>query len=146
MTQLLTGFFSRTFWLSALAAGLWINASEIFRYFMFIIPMMREAFPMVENVAPINPLIFFSWMIWDTILMMVVTGFVWFYFEHFGSGVRNVIIAGSLVWVPIFVLLWLGLFNMNLATAEMIAVAWPLSWVEMVIAAMIIDQMRQRFG
>ena len=40
---------------------IWINASEVFRYFAFVMPMMREAFPMVPNVAPMNLPVFMIW-------------------------------------------------------------------------------------
>lgn len=140
-----SNFFSKSFWIAVIAVGLWINASEIFRYFLFIMPMMRSAFPMIEDVAPINWGVFLSWMIWDTVLILAVSGFVWLYFDRFGGGVRNAIIAGSLVWAPVFLLLWLGLLNMNMATAAMVALAWPLSWIEMIVAALIIDRVHWRF-
>ncbi len=138
-------FFSRPFWIAVVAAGVWINASEIFRYFVFIMPMVREAFPMIQDVAPINVGIFLSWMVWDTFLVFAVCCVVWLYLDRFGGGARNAVLAGTFIWIPIFVLLWLGLFNMNLATGAIIAVAWPLSWLEMVVAALLIDQVRQRF-
>jgi len=132
--------------LTTLVAALWINASEIFRYFVFVMPMLRDAFSQVENVAPVTPLIFVSWMVWDTILIVSVVGFVWLYLDRVGGGFRNAVIAGTLIWVPVFVLLWLGLLNMKLATAAIVAIAWPLSWLELVIAALIIDWGRRRFS
>ena len=37
-----------------------------------------------------------------------------------------------------FVFLWLGLFNMNLAPWQVLLVALPLAWVEMAVAALIV--------
>ena len=99
----------------------------------------------MENVAPITAPIFISWMVWDILLICAVVGFVWLYLDHFGEGMRNAVIAGGLIWIPIFVLLWLGLFNMNLATPGILAVAWPLSLLEMIVAALIIDWGRRKF-
>jgi len=39
--------------------------------------------------------------------------------------------------MAIFVILWFGMLNMRMATPGLLAVALPLSWLEMVIAALI---------
>jgi len=132
-------FPTRAFWLTTLVNAVWINVSEVFRYFVFVMPMMREAFPQIENIAPMNLPVFAIWGVWDTILLLVVTGFVWMFLERFGRGLRQSFIAGSLIWAAIFVILWLGLFNMNVATGAMLAIALPLSWLEMVVAAVIVN-------
>ena len=41
-----------------LANFVWINASEVFRYFAFVMPMMRQALPQVPDVAPMSVAIF----------------------------------------------------------------------------------------
>lgn len=129
---------SRVFWLTALVNAVWINASEVFRYFVFVMPMMREAFPQVEGIAPMNLPVFAIWGAWDAILVLVVTGFVFLFLDRFGNGLLQAIVAGTLIWTAIFVILWLGLFNMNIATGAILAVALPLSWIEMVVAALIV--------
>ena len=101
--------------------------------------MMREAFPQVEGIAPMNLPVFAIWGAWDTILVLAVTGFVFLFFDRFGNGLLQAIIAGSLIWTAIFVILWLGLFNMNIATGAILAIALPLSWLEMVVAALIVN-------
>jgi len=87
--------------------------------------------------------IFLSWGVWDTLVLLVVTGFTWMYLDRFGGGARNALVAGTLVWLAIFVVLWLGLFNMNLATARIALTALPLAWIEMAIAALIVDWCRR---
>jgi len=131
----------RLFW-TVLIVALWINASEVFRYFAFIMPMMRDAFSDVIDVAPMNLPVFLIWGLWDTILLTAVMGFVWFYLDRFGWTIPNALLAGTLVWLAIFGILWLGLFNMNLATPLILAVALPLSWLELVVAALILRQGR----
>ncbi len=116
---------------------IWVNISEVFRYFVFIMDLMRNTFPQISDVAPMNLGIFAIWGIWDTILVLSVTGFSWLFLERFGYELRNAIIAGTLFWLSVFVILWLGLFNMNLATAEILLIALPLAWFEMVVAAII---------
>jgi len=101
----------------------WVNISEVFRYFVFIMPMMREAFPQIESVAPMDFGVFAIWGLWDTIIIFSITGFTWLFLDRFGSGLRNAIIAGTLLWLSVFVVLWLGLWNMNLTTWKIVSVA-----------------------
>lgn len=136
---------SKGFWITLAIVALWVNASEVFRYFVFVMPMIRDALPEVRNVAPITPLVFASWMVWDTILIAAVFGFVWLFVDRFGSGWKNAVIAGTLVWAAIFVILWLGMLNLNLANFSILAIALSLSWIELVVAALIVDWGSQRF-
>ena len=126
--------------------AIWINASEVFRYFVFVMPMMRDALPGVADVAPMNLPVFMIWGVWDTILLLAVAGFVWLFLERFGNGLGQALLAGTLIWLAIFGILWLGLYNMNLATPAILAIALPLSWLELVIAALIIRWGMQRRG
>lgn len=130
---------SRAFWLTLLINAIWINVSEIFRYFVFVMPMLRDSFPQLENVAPMDLIIFARWAVWDTILLFAVTGFIWVALERFGRDVRNALIAATAVWLAIFGILWLGLMNMNLATLEISAIALALSWVELAVAGLIVN-------
>ena len=129
--------FPRPFWIALAMNLVWINASEVFRYFAFIMPMMREALPGVVDVAPMNLPVFLIWGLWDTVLVVVTTTIIWLGLALKGSSIGMTIAAGSFVWLTVFVILWLGLFNMNLATPEILGVALPLAWVEMVVAAFI---------
>ena len=40
--------------------------------------------------------------------------------------------------MSVFVILWLGLYNMNIATIDVLAIALPMAWAEMVVAALIV--------
>jgi len=124
----------------------WINASEVFRYFVFVMPMMRQALPEVPDVAPMSFSIFMIWGIWDTILLLAVSGFTWLFLERYGATSRNALLIGTIVWCAIFVIFWLATFNMNLAAPRILAVALPLAWVEMAVAALIVRWGMLRFG
>jgi len=66
---------SSSFWIVFLLNALWINVSEVFRYFAFVIPMLRRSFPEIENIAPMDFAVFARWGIRETILVFAVTGF-----------------------------------------------------------------------
>ncbi len=121
-----------------LANLIWINASEVFRYFAFVMPMMRQALPQVPNVAPMSLPIFLIWGVWDTILLLAVSSLAWLFLTRYDATIRNALISGTALWCTIFVIFWLGTFNMNLATPRILAVALPLAWIEMVVAALIV--------
>lgn len=129
---------TRALLIAGAANFIWINLSEIARYFLFIMPMMREAFPTVPDIAPMNLPIFLSWGLWDTLLIVSATLLPWLFFERFGPSRVTALMAGSFVWMTVFGILWLGLLNMNLATAEILTVALPLAWLEMIVAALIV--------
>lgn len=125
-------------WVAGAMNMIWINLSEVFRYFAFVMPMMHDAFPTLTDVAPMDLKVFAIWGIWDTILVMAVTTTSWLALEKFGAKTKVVLTTATGIWAGIFVILWLGLFNMNLATVSILAVALPLAWIEMVVAVFIV--------
>lgn len=113
---------------------IWINLSEVFRYFVFVRPMMQEALPTLPDVAPMSVPIFLIWGIWDTILVLSATLIAMLALERLGATHKTIFIVATGIWMSIFVLLWLGLYNMNLATPAVLLVALPLAWLEMFVA------------
>lgn len=100
--------------------------------------MMREVLPMVPDAAPMNLSVFLIWGIWDTILVAAATTIPWLALTVFGPTLRHTIIAGTGVWLTVFGLLWIGIWNMNLTSLPVLLVALPLAWVEMTVAAFIV--------
>ncbi|MEM8540250.1 MAG: hypothetical protein AAGF25_04770 [Pseudomonadota bacterium] len=127
-----------SFWIAIGLNMVWINLSEVFRYFAFVMPMMRDAFPMLPSVAPMNIPVFLIWGIWDTILVVSVCAIAWLSLTKFGTTMLMVLLTATGIWASIFVILWLGLFNMNLASPSIVLVALPLAWLEMFVAVIIV--------
>ena len=125
-------------WLALGVNFVWINASEVFRYFVFVMPMMRDTLAVVPDVAPMSLGIFLRWGIWDCLLVAVATLGAWMMLERFGARTSVAVLAGTCVWLSVFVVFWFGLSNMNLATGSILAVALPLAWLEMVVAALVV--------
>jgi hypothetical protein len=131
------GFQVRPFLLALALNAIWINASEVFRYFVFVMPMMRAALPGVDNVAPMDVQVFLIWGAWDTILLVFATLVVTLWITVFGNGTKQAIAAGAIVWAGIFCIFWLAMLNMNLATPAIAATALSLAFIEMIVAALI---------
>ncbi len=138
-------FSLRAFALTCLIVTLWINASEIFRYFIFVMPMIRQTLQMVPDIAPMNVPVFFLWGLWDSILTIVSVWFYWLHMERFGGSLKTALISGTTSWLFLFVLFWIAMFNMGLSTLETPAIALPLAWLEMVVAGFIAGKCFQRF-
>ncbi len=62
----------------------------------------------------------------------------WLMLVQFGVSRKTALLAGSFVWLTIFGVFWLGLFNIYLATRPIMSIALPLAWVEVVVAACIV--------
>ena len=63
---------------------IWVNASEVFRYFAFVMPMMRETLSMVPDVAPMSLPVFLVWGVWDLLIVAAITGATWIYIDRAG--------------------------------------------------------------
>lgn len=126
------------FFVALIINFLWINASEVFRYFAFVMPMMRDAFQMLPDIAPMNLPVFMIWGVWDTILVLTATLMPWMAMKVFGASAVRAVLYCTGVWMAVFAIHWLGLYNMNLATPGVLAVALPLVWFEMVAAALVV--------
>jgi hypothetical protein len=127
----------RAFVLTFVVVSLWINASEIFRYFVFVMPMTRQTLAMVPNVAPMNLPVFLVWGLWDTLLVVMSVALTWLHVRAFGSSLRSAVIAGTHSWLFLFVPFWIAMLNMNLAEPATAAIALPLAWIELVVASVL---------
>jgi hypothetical protein len=118
-----------------LLVSIWINISEVFRYFVIVMPGMREHLNMVPDVAPMDWGVFAIWGVWDTILTLYVVGLAWLFASRFGFRTRVAIAAGTFAWAGFFLLFWVGMYNMRLTTMSLLSMALPLAWLEMVVGA-----------
>ncbi|MFG1304752.1 hypothetical protein V5F34_11555 [Xanthobacter autotrophicus] len=130
-------FPTRAFVLACVLVSIWINASEIFRYFVFVMPMTRATLPMVPDVAPMSVPVFLVWGLWDTLLVVMNVLLTWLYARAFGASLRSAVVAGTLGWLFFFVLFWVAMLNMNLAAPATAAIALPLAWVELVVGSLL---------
>lgn len=130
---------SKPFYQTLLVNALWQNCSEIARYFIFVMPLMRTAFPQIPDIAPMNLEIFALWSVWGLLLLLGQTLFTWTHLCHFGNTYGNALIIGTIIWAAIFGVLWMALYNMNLAPITVLRYALPLSWIEMLVSALIVS-------
>lgn len=116
---------------------LWINASEVWRYFVIVRPDLLAAFAGRPGIAPVSPLIALSWAVWDCILILAAVGYYSMHLRARGEHAGQALLAAAAFTVTVFGLLWLGLINMGLASVQMAAKALPLAFIEQAIAALL---------
>lgn len=134
----------KKFILTTLIVSIWINLSEVFRYFVIVMPRTREHLSMVPGVAPMNWGVFAIWGVWDTLLTALVVFMYWLVAQRFGNNSKSAMLAGTTSWLFFFVLFWVGLVNMGLTSVSLAAIALPLAWLEMVVASWIASRLYAR--
>jgi hypothetical protein len=135
----------RAFVWTALLASLWVHASETLRYLGFVVPITREDFAMVPNVAPWNLPVFLLFGVWDTVLVALTVLLYWLYAAQFGFNTKSIVVAGSLAWAFFFVLFWVGNVAMGLAKPQTLLLVLPWAWFETVVSCAIADKCFSRF-
>ena len=127
-----------------LITSIWINASEIFRYFLFVMERTKAFFQNKNGVAEMDLAIFSIWGIWDTILSAVVVFIFWLITNTFGNNNRSVFISGTIVWVSVFVIFWIATANMGLSSWNILLITLPLSWIEIIIGTWIASKLYKK--
>jgi len=120
-----------------LITSVWVHGSEVFRYFVLVIPRVKAHWNNLETVADMNWTIFGIWGLWDTLLTAMVVFLFWLYSRVFGNSFRSVMVSGTLAWLFFFVLYWIGAANMGYAEWSLLWITLPLSWMEVIVACLI---------
>jgi hypothetical protein len=139
-----TDFNIKHFVLTTLIVSIWVNISEVFRYFVIVKPMMQEYLAMLPGAIPMNWTVFAIWGIWDTILTSLVVFIYWLVAQRFGNNLMSTIISATTSWALFFLLFWLGMVNMGLSPISVALIALPLSLLEMIVASWILSKLYAR--
>lgn len=123
----------KQFLIITLLTSIWIHLSEVFRYFVLIRPEIQTFFEGRDNIADMNLGIFAVWGLWDTLLTAIIVGSCWVFAQFLGHGKQLLLTSSTVVWMATFVILWIGIANMGLAPWEILLIALPLSWLELLI-------------
>ena len=132
-----SAFNTRQFAIVVLLVSIWVNVSEVFRYFIIVMPETRDFLSVVPGVAPMNLSVFAIWGAWDMLLTASTVFMFWLTSQVFGNNYRSVVVAGTMSWVFFFVLFWVAMYNMALAHLSLALKALPLAWLELVVASYI---------
>ena len=137
-------FLIKDFIVITIITSLWVNASEVFRYFVLVRPEMHEYLSVVPNVADMNWGIFAIWGLWDTLLTALYVFLFWLCAQTFGNNLKSVVISGFMSWCFFFVLFWVGMANMNLSSWSYLFIVLPLALIETLVAEFIASKLYLR--
>lgn len=141
MTMVNPQFNLKQFTIITLVVSLWVNLSEVFRYFVLVMPRVKAFFGDRAGVAEMNWKIFSIWGLWDTLLTAVLVFVFWLYAKSFGNNTRSIVFSGVLVWASIFIIFWVAMANMGLSKWKLLWITLPLSLLEMLIGAWIASRL-----
>ena len=134
-------FIFKDFAVITLFVSIWVNISEVFRYFVIVRPEMHKTLAVVPNVADMNLGIFLVWGVWDTLLTSLIVFMWWICAQVFGNNVKTLILSGLLSWCFFFVLFWVGMANMNLSDWTFLIKVLPLALIETIVASFIASKL-----
>jgi len=120
-----------------LITSIWIHISEVFRYFVLVIPKMKLFFENKEGIAEMDLGIFAIWGLWDTLLTAIVVFVYFLYTNTFGNNLRSVFMSSKIVWLSVFVIFWVATANMGLSDWNILSTTLSLSWLEMCLGTWI---------
>ena len=128
-------FILKQFAIITLIVSIWINISEVFRYFVFVMPSVKSFLHNQAGIAPMDLGIFSIWGFWDTLLTAILVFIFWLYARSFGNNNRAVLVAGLIVWSAVFIIFWVATANMGLSSWKILFITLPLSLLEMLVGA-----------
>lgn len=134
----------KEFLIITLLTSIWINASEVFRYFVLIRPKIQSFFQGKKDVAEMDWVIFSIWGLWDTLLTAALVFIFWLCLQTFGSGKKTTLLSGIVVWAVVFVVFWVANANMGLSSWDLLLIALPFSLFEMLVGAWIASRLYLR--
>ncbi len=139
-----TKFVFKDFIIITLLVSIWVNASEVFRYFFIVRPEMHENLATIPNVADMNITIFLIWGVWDTLLTGLFVFLFWLCSQVFGNNGKSIVITSLVSWCFFFLLFWVGMANMSLSSWSFLIIVLPLALLETTVAAFITSKLYAR--
>lgn len=125
----------KQFVIITLLVSIWIHISEVFRYFVLVMPRMKTFFQDQSGIADMNMGIFSIWGLWDTLLTVILVFVFWLYARSFGNTAKSVWVSGIFVWMAVFVIFWVATANMGMSEWSILFITLPLSLLEMLVGA-----------
>lgn len=135
-------FVVKDFILITLIVSLWVNASELVRYFGYVRPQMQEYFSYIPQMGKIWDIqILAVWGFWDTLITALYVFLFWLCAQAFGNTRKAIVISGVMSWSFVFVLYWVATANMFLAEWSTLFVVLPLALLETLVASYIASKL-----
>jgi len=137
-------FVTKNFIIITLLTSIWVNISELIRYFPYVRPQMMDYLSSIPHMGELNLQVVLVWGFFDTLLTALYVFCFWLCAQVFGNNRKSILISGFMSWSFFFVLFWVGSANMFLAPWSNLLVVLPLALLETLVASYIASQLYKR--
>ncbi len=131
---------------TAMIVNVYVQLSELVRYLAVVQPRLQTELSMIEGVGRIDTTIFPIWGLWGTLLSITIVAIYWLCANVTGATIGSAAAAGTLSWAMSFVILWVGIANMEITSWNLAAIALPLALVETLTASLLARWLLARRG
>lgn len=119
--------YKKSIW-QILIVSLWINIFETLRWLLFAKPDIDMHFRTANLVLPNEPLNNILWLIWGIMLAVMI---------FIISKKYKVLQTTFIVWITVYVLHWIALWNMAVLPINILWLAVPLTFINVLIGVLI---------
>ena len=111
-----------------LLVSLWINIFETLRWMLFAKPDIDMHFKVANIVLPNQPINNILWLIWGIIIAVMI---------YIISKKFKVLQTTFIVWITVYVMHWIALWNFAVLPINILWLAIPLTFINVLVGAFI---------
>lgn len=119
--------FKKAIW-QILLVSLWINVFETLRWMLFSKPDIDMHFKAANLVLPNGPMNNILWLIWGIIIAIMI---------YIISKKYKVLQTTFIVWITVYILHWIALWNFSVLPINILLLAVPLTFINVFVGALI---------
>lgn len=119
--------YKKTVW-QIFVVSLWINIFETLRWVLFAKPDIDMYFKAANLVLPNQPINNILWMVWSIIMAVMI---------FIISKKFKVLQTTFIVWIIVYVMHWIALWNMTVLPINILWLAVPLTFINVLIGTLI---------
>ena len=119
--------FKKTIW-QILLVSLWINVYETLRWMLFAKPDIDRYFKTANIVLPNGVINNILWLIWGIIIAVII---------FIISKKFKVLQTTFIVWITVYVMHWIALWNFAVLPINILLLAVPLTFINVFVGALI---------
>lgn len=111
-----------------LLVSLWINIFESLRWVIFAKPDIEMYFKAANHVLPNQPINNILWMVWGVIIAIMI---------FIISKRFKLLQTTFIVWITVYVMHWIALWNMAVLPIKILFLAIPLTFINVLVGVLI---------
>ncbi|MGI9288072.1 MAG: hypothetical protein ACR2P1_21990, partial [Pseudomonadales bacterium] len=124
-------------------------AMEAFRAPLTVFPLLNQhlssiGVPPPKDVSDWGAVTWIIWLLWLAIAIACIVIVTDLNEHKYGRNWSSVLRSAVLVWSATFGITWLSMFNLNLASADVLFVALPGSLIEVVVLCWVAQKWKHR--